>query len=105
MPTKNNNVKKKVPSNLNGFFWLLVITIVFSELLAYVWVRTETTQTILRISRIQSSIETQTAYQKGLIVERDRLKSNDRITRIAKTKLNLVPDTSVPTIYLPGDNG
>ncbi|MCK5695381.1 MAG: hypothetical protein KAH62_02045 [Desulfobacula sp.] len=68
--------------------------------MVYTWVRTESIQTILRVSREQEVSAKKTSYRKALSVERDRLKSDDRITRIARTRLNLFTDTVNQTIYL-----
>jgi len=96
-----NNLPKKIPSQKSNFRWLIIISIIFCELLAYTWIRTESTQTILRISKGQAAFVENTSYHKALSVEKDRLKSSDRITRIAKTRLNLLTDTANQTIYLP----
>jgi len=43
------------------------------------------------------------SYGKALSVERDRLKSDTRITRIAGTRLGLSPDAFSQIIYLSKD--
>jgi hypothetical protein len=48
----------------------------------------------------QEILVKKTSYRKALSVERDRLKSDNRITRIAKTRLNLFTDTANQIIYL-----
>ncbi len=105
MAIKNNIPKKESQSQGNGLIWILLISLIFCELLSYTWIRTESTQMILRVSKNQKALMKKQSYQKALIVERDRLKSDDRITRIAKTQLNLSTDTSHQTIYLAGDEG
>ena len=100
--TINNNLARKIAQPQKaGFCWILIICVIFFELLAYTWVRTESTQTILQVSRAQEAYTKTTSYHKALSVERDRLKSDERITRIAKTRLDLSTDTSNQTIYLP----
>lgn len=96
-----NTLKKNTPPPKRHLYWLIIIGIIFSELLVYTWVRIESTQTILRISKARGKIIEKISYQKALSIERVRLKSDDRITRIAKTRLNLLNDTSTQTIYLP----
>ncbi|MBC2704630.1 hypothetical protein [Desulfobacula sp.] len=96
-----NNIPPKIPSRKSSFRWLVIISIIFCELLVYTWIRTESTQTILRVSKGQEAFVKKASYHKALSVERDRLKSDDRITRIAKTRLNLLTDTANQTIYLP----
>ena len=103
MALKNNIPKtyKKPPSR--GLFWIFMICVVFIQLFAYTWVRTESTQTMLHISKMQGQLANKQTLNKALEVERDRLESDDRIIRIAKTKLGLLPETNVQTIYLSGE--
>lgn len=101
MTIKNKISQRRVPPQKAGFKWILIIAIIFCELLTYTWIRTESTQTILRVSKAQEAFIKKTSYHKALSVERDRLKSDDRITQIARTRLNLSTDTSSQTIYLP----
>lgn len=82
---------------------MIIICLIFCELLVYTWVRTETTQTILQVSKAQEMLVEKQSYQRALSLERERLKSDDRITRIAKTKLNLSKNTLEQTIYFSGD--
>ena len=101
MTNKVNTLKKHVPPQKRGLPWLIVIAIIFCEFLGYTWVRTESTQTILQISNAQGKMAEKISYQKALAIEKERLKSDDRITLIAKTRLNLISETSTQTIYLP----
>ena len=84
----------------SGFRWLVLIAVLFCELLTHAWVRTESTQTILRISNAQAGIAKARSYGDALSLERNRLKSDARITRIARTRLDLSTDTFNQTIYL-----
>ncbi len=102
---KNQSARKQIRPQRAGFRWLLIIGIIFCELLIYTWIRTESTQASIRVSKYRDSLAQQNSYFKALSVERDRLRSDDRITKIAKTRLNLSTDTSNQTIYLPGENG
>lgn len=83
-----------------GFRWLLLISVLFIELLTYTWIRTESTQTIYRISNAQAELSDRLSYQKELALERDRLKSDARIIRIARNKLGLTTDVFNQTIYI-----
>ena len=105
MTIKKNIAPKAVHQQKAGFLWIIVICLIFCELMVHTWVRTESTQTILRVSEAQECYVQKTSYHKALSVERDRLKSDDRITRIAKTRLNLSIDTLNQTIYLSGEDG
>ncbi len=86
-----------------GLRWLALILILFCELMAHTWVRTESTQSILRISKTQAEIHKRLSYRKALGLELDRLKSDSRITRIARSRLGLSTDIFNQTIYLPGN--
>jgi len=99
------NIKTKPHEKQSpGFRWLILIAVLFCELLTHAWVRTESTQTILRISEAQAGIAKAMSYGDALSVERNRLKSDERITRIASTRLGLSTDTFSQTIYLSGEN-
>ena len=93
-----------IPSqNRKGLRWFALILILVCELMAHAWIRTESTQAMVRISQAQAQIQKLTSYRKALSLERDRLKSDDRITRIARTKIGLSSDIFNQTIYLSGD--
>lgn len=96
--------EKPVKRQRIGFRWLALIAVLFAELLVYTVVRTEATQTILRISRSQAELAALISYNRELTLERDRLKSDARIVRIARTKLGLTSDVFNQTIYLKGDD-
>ena len=95
---------KTQPSQRVGYRWLALILVLFCELMVHAWVRTESTQAIVRISNAQAGITKSLSYGRVLSVERDRLKSDARVTRIARTHLGLSPDTFSQTIYLSGED-
>jgi len=86
-----------------GLRWFALILVLVCELLAHTWIRTESTQAILRISETQTDIQKTISYRKALGLERDRLKSDARITRIARTRLGLSSEIFNQTIYLSGE--
>ena len=95
---------KEMPKqHRKGLRWLALILVLVCELLAYTWVRTESTHTMLRISKIQSDIQKKLSHTQALNLERERLKSDARITGIAKDRLGLSSDIFNQTIYLSGD--
>lgn len=105
MTIKNNKRgarPAKQPKELFG--WLLIIMVIFCLLLTYTWVRTESTQTILRITQAREAHSQKISYNKALLVEKERLMSDERITRIAKTRLGLLDDTTGQTIYFSGED-
>jgi cell division protein FtsB len=69
--------------------WIVLITIFIMELMAYAWCRVQCT-------RIGYNIAAQSAYQRSLLqtqsrlkAELARLKSPNRISRIAREKIGL----------------
>lgn len=99
----NNNIPKKIARpQKSGFKWIVLLSVIFLELMAYTWVRTESTQTTLRISKAQSAYAKKTAYFNALRVERDWLKSDEWITKTAKDNLDLNSDTLNQIVYLTG---
>src|SRR3989339_1674889 len=95
----NNMVNGLIPKKNKGSLWLLIIFIIFSELMVYTWIRTESTQTLLRISAAEDRLLQKRSYYKTLLAEKEVLKSDARITRIAKNRLNLSTATMKQTIY------
>ena len=83
-----------------GLKWFFIILVVVFELLVHAWIRTESTQMMIRISDTQAKIQEAVSYRKALGLELERLKSDARITRIARTRLGLTSDTFDQTIYL-----
>ncbi len=104
MTKKHKTHKRQQAGGRVGYRWLALILVLFCELLGHAWVRTESSQAILRISNAQAAVTKATSYGKALSVERDRLKSDNRITKIARTRLGLSADTFNQTIYLSGDD-
>jgi cell division protein FtsL len=103
-----NNIKMMkslLPKKNTGSLWLLVIFILFAELMAYTWIRTESTQARLRISKAEERLLEKRSYHKALLAEMEWLKSDARITRIAGNQLNLSTVTMDQTIYLSGEDG
>ncbi|MFA5906572.1 MAG: hypothetical protein WC836_21770 [Desulfobacula sp.] len=107
MVAKNNKIIKSPPppKKNTGAFWLLIIFIIFSELMAYTWIRTESTHALLRISKAEEQLLEKRSYHKALLAEKEWLKSDARITQIATNRLNLSTVTMKQTIYLSGEDG
>ncbi len=83
-----------------GLRWVTLILVLVCELMAYTWIRTESTQAILRISQAKSTLQRMSSYRKDLNLELDRLNADDRITRIARTRLGMTSDTAAQVIYI-----
>lgn len=103
--TKKNSSRKSIEPQRAGFRWLFVICVLFCLFLVHAWIRTEATQTMIRITEAEKKLRKGISYQRALYLEIDRLKSEDRIRRIARSKLNLVRDTGENTLYLAGGDG
>ena len=106
MAAKNiKMMKSPIPKKSTGSLWLLIIFILFAELMVYTWIRTESTQVLLRISKAEEHLLEKRSYHKTLLAEMEWLKSDARITRIARNRLNLSTVTMEQTIYLSGEDG
>jgi hypothetical protein len=80
--------------------WVVVLSVLFGELLLHTWIRTGATQVTLEISLAQSQLSDLLSYQKELTLERDRLKSDNRIIGIARTQLGLTEEVFNQTLFL-----
>ncbi|MDT8379747.1 MAG: cell division protein FtsL [Desulfotignum sp.] len=80
--------------------WVVVLSVLFGELLLHTWIRTGATQVTLEISLAQSQLSDLLSYQKELTLERDRLKSDNRIIGIARTHLGLTEEVFNQTLFL-----
>lgn len=95
--------RSKITQTNTGPIWLVIILVVFSELLVYTWVRTESTHGLLRISKAEEVLLKKQSHQKNLLLEKEWLTSDERITAIGRTHLNLSTVTLNQTIYISGD--
>jgi hypothetical protein len=80
--------------------WMVILSVLFGELLLHAWVRTGATQVTLEISLAQSRLSGLLSYQRELTLERDRLKSDNRIIGIARSQLGLTEDVFNQTLFL-----
>lgn len=70
--------------------WVLILFVFICQLLAYTWCRVQNVRRGYEITEAQAEYRRLTAAQKGLKIELARLKSPDRIARIATGRLGLV---------------
>lgn len=106
MAAIENNIQKKDPDSTKIHFrWILILCLIFCQLILYTWLRTESTQAIFRISSLKQSLAEKTTYHKQMRLEEERLRSDQRITHIAKTKLNLSGNPVKQTIYFSEASG
>lgn len=97
-----NTSQKQIDSirNLKELRWFLLIIVLAAELICNAWIRSESSQAMIMIAKTESQIRDMADYRQALSVELERLKSEARITRIARTRLGLTPDIFNQTIYL-----
>lgn len=81
--------------------WFLVMSIFMLELFFYTWCRVQNVNLGYQISNAVNQQKKLLAYQNNLNIELARLKSPQRITRIAKEQLGLIMPTAEKTIILP----
>lgn len=87
------------PTSKATGFWVMVIMSVFiCQMLCYTWCRVQNTRRGYEITRLQSETQQLNLVQKSLQIELARLKSPDRLARIAKEKLGLVTPTTQQVI-------
>ena len=87
--------------NRKGLRWFFLIIVLVAELICNAWIRSESSQAMIMIAKTETQIRDLADYRQALGVELERLKSEARITRIARTRLGLTPDIFYQTIYLP----
>lgn len=97
-----NTSQKQIDSirNLKELRWVILIIVLAAELICNAWIRSESSQAMIIIAKTESQIRDMADYRQALSVELERLKSEARITRIARTRLGLTPDIFNQTIYL-----
>ena len=69
--------------------WIVVLLVGMIGLFGYTWCRVQCVETGYNIALEKKNHQRLTALQKDLKIELARLKSPDRIARIAKTQLGL----------------
>ncbi|MBF0199733.1 MAG: cell division protein FtsL [Desulfamplus sp.] len=80
--------------------WMIIIAIFLAELFLYTLCRVNYTETGFRISREKKTQKNLKEYQDSLIIEHERLLSPERISGIARTRLNLTIPTPDQVIYM-----
>jgi cell division protein FtsL len=86
--------------NQTGVLWFFLIIVLAAELICNAWIRSESNQAMIMIAKTEHRIQELADYRQALGVEIERLKSDTRITRIARSRLGLAPDIFNETIYL-----
>ena len=97
-------VKKKTSKNVQSIrfmgVWIVLTCLFIAELLVYTWCRVQCIRTGYEISAEANRQVELIAVKKKLRIELQRLKSPERIARIAKERLNLALPTSEQIITI-----
>jgi cell division protein FtsL len=80
---------------------LLLMFVFMAELLFYTWCRVQYVRVKYEITEQTNRIRKLSAMQDNLKIELARLKSPQRIAKIARTQLGLVTPTPKQTIVIP----
>jgi cell division protein FtsL len=99
MAIKGGKKKKRNPRILAVYLFFMGLFI--AELLFYTWCRVQSTQARYEISKLTDEQEQMLKVQDNLKIELARLKSPQRIARIATEHLGLVAPTSKQLIIIP----
>jgi cell division protein FtsL len=100
--TIKNIKKKRIQRDPKAIITYLVIMLVFiAELLFYTWCRVQSVKIKYDIAEQTATSRKLSAMQDSLKVELARLKSPQRIAKIARTQLGLITPTPQQTIVLP----
>jgi hypothetical protein len=86
---QNKPIPKHLSRKITGI-WIGIMFVFISELLIYTWCRVQNTRQGYDITGLQAESRQLMLVQKSLKIELARLKSPDRIARIAKDTLGLV---------------
>jgi len=81
--------------------WMILMSVFIMELLFYTWCRVQNVNYGYEISNETQAQRQLTAYQNNLKIELARLKSPDRIAKIAKEQLGMMMPTTDRTILMP----
>lgn len=80
--------------------WMVVTALVLVELMAYTWIRVAHIDTAARILKAREFRKQERAYQSELLVEKEHLRSPERIMRIAGQELDLRVPAPYQIIHL-----
>ncbi len=80
---------------------LILMFVFIAELLFYTWCRVQYVRNKYEIAAQTARIRQLSAMQDNLRIELARLKSPQRIARIARTQLGLITPTPKQTIVMP----
>ncbi len=91
------NIRK---SKLTGV-WFVLLLIFIAELFSYTWCRVQCVRVGYEITKETNDNQRIIALQNNLTIELARLKSPERLAKIARHKLNLTRPTPKQVIIIP----
>ena len=94
------NVKKR-PGKKITWIWAIILVLFIGELFFYTWCRVQSIQVRYEISDLTANQERLVMMQDNLKIELARLKSPERIAKIAKQQLGLILPTNKQLILVP----
>ncbi len=95
------NVRKGTRARQQTGIWLILMLFFIVELFFYTWCRVQCIRTGYEISREARRHQNLITLQNNLRIELARLRSPERIAKIAEQKLGLVMPTSEQMIIIP----
>jgi cell division protein FtsL len=97
IPNRLNNLHKPKATVM----LIIFMTVFLGELLFFTWCRVQTIGTGYEISKQTRQHQYLIDFQNNLKIELARLKSPERIAKIAKNQLGLIPPTQEQMIIIP----
>ena len=98
MAPKAGKNKRKLKTPI---IWIILMTVFIAELLFYTWCRVQCVRVGYEISGADRHHQDLLTLQSNLQVELARLKSPERIAKIAKNQLGLTTPTPEQVIIIP----
>ncbi len=98
---RNNGHREKNRNSRTLLIWGTFICLFIASMLFYTWCRVQCVRIGYEITRETERHQYLMAMQNSLKVELARLKSPDRISGIARTRLGLIPPTPEQMIVIP----
>jgi cell division protein FtsL len=96
----NRKIKKPPSRRLTGV-WVLILSLLVSELLFYTWCRVQFVQVGMAISEESRKAASLKTLQSSLKIELARLKAPERISHIARTELGLNMPEPKQVVVIP----
>jgi len=92
---------KKAKNHKTTLIWLTIMMVFISEMLFYTWSRVQCVQIKYEITKTEKIKTSRLAMQNNFKIELARLKSPERIEKIARNKLGLIMPKSEQIIVIP----